>query len=278
MGITFNEMVSTNENSLLLVDGLNLAFRYRDYNEFTTEYVRTVRSLAKSYKSGRIIIAADHGSSRFRKEIYPEYKANRKEKYETQTEEEKEKFARFFNNWEETLLILQQDFELLRFPGVEADDIAGYIVKNKERYNLEQIWLTSSDKDWDLLVADGVGRFSYVTRKETTLDNWEEHYDCQPSEYVDLKILMGDAGDNIKGVEGIGPKRALQLIQQFGSVFDIIESMPVPGKQKFIQALNASKDKLELNMKLVDILTYCEEAIGSENIEKIEQCLIAQHG
>jgi hypothetical protein len=49
--------------------------------------------------------------------------------------------------------------------------------------------------------------------------------------------------------------------------------MPVPGKQKFIQALNASKDKLELNMKLVDILTYCEDAIGSENIEKIEECL-----
>lgn len=274
MGITFNEMVSTNENSLLVVDGLNLAFRYRDYNEFTDEYVRTVKSLAKSYRSGRIIIAADQGSSSFRKEVYPEYKANRKEKYETQTEEEKEKFARFFNNWEETLLILAQEFEIIRFPGVEADDIAGYIVKNKDKFGFEQIWLASSDKDWDLLVTEGVSRFSYVTRKEVTIDTWADHYDCEQFQYVDLKILMGDAGDNIKGVEGIGPKRALQLIQEFGSVFDIIESMPVPGKQKFIQALNASKDKLELNMKLVDILTYCEEAIGSENIERINECLV----
>lgn len=273
MGITFNEMVSTNEKSLLLVDGLNLAFRYRDYNEFTDEYVRTVKSLAKSYRSGKIIIAADQGSSSFRKAVYPEYKANRKEKYETQTEEEKEKFARFFNNWEETLLILAQEFDVIRFPGVEADDIAGYIVKNKTRFEFDQIWLASSDRDWDLLVGEGVSRFSYVTRKEVTIDTWLDHYDCEQFQYVDLKILMGDSGDNIKGVEGIGPKRALQLIQEFGSVFDIIESMPVPGKQKFIQALNASKDKLELNMKLVDILTYCEDAIGSENIESINQCL-----
>lgn len=273
MGITFNEMVSTNEKSLLLVDGLNLAFRYRDYNEFTDEYVRTVKSLAKSYRSGKIIIAADQGSSSFRKAVYPEYKANRKEKYETQTEEEKEKFARFFNNWEETLLILAQEFDVIRFPGVEADDIAGYIVKNKTRFEFDQIWLASSDRDWDLLVSEGVSRFSYVTRKEVTIDTWLDHYDCEQFQYVDLKILMGDSGDNIKGVEGIGPKRALQLIQEFGSVFDIIESMPVPGKQKFIQALNASKDKLELNMKLVDILTYCEDAIGSENIESINQCL-----
>lgn len=274
MGITFNEMMTTNENSILLVDGLNLAFRYRDYDEFSNDYLRTIRSLAKSYKSGRIIIAADHGSSKFRKEIYPEYKANRKERYEQQTEEEREKFQRFFNNWEETLLILEQEFPVIRFQGVEADDIAGYIVKNKAKFGIEQIWLASSDKDWDLLVGEGVSRFSYVTRKEVTIDNWGEHYDCQMHEYVDLKILMGDSGDNIKGIEGIGPKRALQLIQEYGSVFDIIESMPVPGKQKFIQALNANKDRLELNMKLVDILTYCEEAIGSENIEKIEECLI----
>lgn len=274
MGITFNEMITANENTILLVDGLNLAFRYRDYDEFSNDYLRTVRSLAKSYRSEKVIIAADQGSSSFRKTVYPEYKANRKEKYEQQTEEEREKFQRFFNNWEETILILQQEFPVLRFQGVEADDIAGYIVKNKSKYSLNQIWLASSDKDWDLLIGDGVSRFSYVTRKETTVDNWSEHYDCKIHEYVDLKILMGDSGDNIKGVEGIGPKRALQLIQEYGSVFDIIESMPVPGKQKFIQALNGSKDKLELNMKLVDILTYCEEAIGSENIEKIDQCLV----
>lgn len=265
MAITFQELTQTNENTLLVIDGLNLAFRWRDFDEFTNEYVKVVRSLAKSYKAGKIIIAADQGSSSYRKTIYPEYKQNRKEKYETQTEEEREKFERFFNAWEECLLILEQEFTLVRFPGVEADDIAGYIVRNKEKFNLEQIWLASSDKDWDLLVQSGVNRFSYVTRKETTVDNWSEHHDCDREDYVFLKAIMGDSGDNIKGVQGIGPKRGLELITKYGSVYDIMDSIPLAGKQKYIQALNESGQLLELNMQLVDILTYCEDAINWDN-------------
>lgn len=265
MAITFQELTQTNENTLLVIDGLNWAFRWRDFDEFTNEYVKVVRSLAKSYKAGKIIIAADQGSSSYRKTIYPEYKQNRKEKYETQTEEEREKFERFFNAWEECLLILEQEFTLVRFPGVEADDIAGYIVRNKEKFNLEQVWLASSDKDWDLLVQSGVNRFSYVTRKETTVDNWSEHHDCNREDYVFLKAIMGDSGDNIKGVQGIGPKRGLELITKYGSVYDIIDSIPLAGKQKYIQALNESGQLLELNMQLVDILTYCEDAINWDN-------------
>lgn len=265
MAITFQELTQTNENTLLVIDGLNLAFRWRDFDEFTNEYVKVVRSLAKSYKAGKIIIAADQGSSSYRKTIYPEYKQNRKEKYETQTEEEREKFERFFSAWEECLLVLEQEFTLVRFPGVEADDIAGYIVRNKEKFNIEQIWLASSDKDWDLLVQAGISRFSYVTRKETTVDNWSEHHDCNREDYVFLKAIMGDSGDNIKGVQGIGPKRGLELITKYGSVYDIIDSIPLAGKQKYIQALNDSAQLLELNMQLVDILTYCEDAINWDN-------------
>lgn len=265
MAITFKELTQTNENTLLVIDGLNLAFRWRDFDEFTNEYVKVVRSLAKSYKAGKIIIAADQGYSSYRKTIYPEYKQNRKEKYETQTEEEREKFERFFNAWEECLLILEQEFTLVRFPGVEADDIAGYIVRNKEKFNLEQIWLASSDKDIDLLIQPGVSRFSYVTRKETTVDNWHEHYDCAREDYVYLKAIMGDSGDNIKGIPGIGPKRGLEIITKYGNIYDIIDAIPIPGKQKYIQALNESGQLLELNMQLVDILTYCEDAINWDN-------------
>lgn len=265
MAITFQELTQTNENTLLVIDGLNLAFRWRDFDEFTNEYVKVVRSLAKSYKAGKIIIAADQGSSSYRKTIYPDYKQNRKEKYETQTEEEREKFERFFNAWEECLLILEQEFILVRFPGVEADDIAGYITRNKDNYGIEQLWLASSDKDWDLLIQPGVSRFSYVTRKETTVDNWREHHDCDREDYVYLKAIMGDSGDNIKGVQGIGPKRGLEIITKYGNIYDIIDAIPIAGKQKYIQALNDSAQLLELNMQLVDILTYCEDAINWDN-------------
>ena len=79
--------------NLLIVDGLNVAFRwkYSKQLEFKHDYVRTVESLAKSYNCGNIVVLADGGST-YRKSIYPEYKANRKDRYAEQTEEEKKEY------------------------------------------------------------------------------------------------------------------------------------------------------------------------------------------
>ena len=84
-----------NEN-LLIVDGLNIAFRwrYKKVPYYTNDYVRTVESLAKSYDCGNVIVLADGGST-YRKNLYPDYKANRKEKYKDQTEVEKKEFEVF---------------------------------------------------------------------------------------------------------------------------------------------------------------------------------------
>jgi 5'-3' exonuclease len=266
----FSDMTKKATNNLLVVDGLNFAFRYKHAKkrDFGIEFLKTVQSLADSYKCGKVVITADKGSSEFRKTLYPEYKANRKEKYENQTEEEKREFEEFFTDFSDCLTLVSKHYPVLRFQGVEADDIAAYIVRRyKKDYN---IWLVSSDKDWDILIDSNVSRFSYVTRKETTLENWEEHYPIQPSNYVGFKAIMGDSGDNIKGVEGIGPKRASQLLNEHTDIFTLLDTLPLPGKQKFIQNLNKAKDLLELNLQLVDILTYCEEAIGANNMKEID--------
>lgn len=275
MTIKFNDLKKANPKYLMLVDSLNLAFRYKHANKpnFAVDYMRTVQSLAQSYSCGNVFILGDEGHSAYRRSIYPEYKMNRKEKYDAQTEEEKQAFAEFFEDFNSTLDLLLSSYPVLRFKNVEADDIAGYIVKQMDKYGIEKIWLMSSDKDWDLLISDRVSRFSYVTRKETTMENWWDHYTVGPEDYVGLKAIMGDSGDNIKGVEGIGPKRATELLTKYGTVFDILDSIPVPGKQKFIQKLNESKDLIQLNLQLVDILSYCEDAIGIGNIEEIHNVL-----
>jgi len=165
-------------------------------------------------------------------------------------------------------------FPVVRFPNVEADDIAAYIVSKHKRYNINQVWLVSSDKDWDLLVAPGVSRFSYVTRKEITHDNWDTHYECTQDEYISLKCLMGDSGDNVAGVPGVGPKRALQLVQDYGSAYDIISALPISSKYKYIAALNEfGSEGLMLNYKLMDLVTHCEEAIGEENCKNINKVM-----
>jgi len=267
---SFASMSKKDDNIVMVLDSLNLGFRFLHSGEedFAEKYLATVRSLAQSYNAGKVIIACDKGSSSYRKKVFPEYKANRKEKYELQTEAEKAKFERFFQDFEVTLKLLGEHYEVLRYEGVEADDIAAYLVRS---LNYKHLWLISTDKDYDLLVSPTVSRFSYVTRKEITEETWP--YDCSKENYLGLKCLQGDIGDNISGVPGIGPKRAAPLLEQYGDIFGIIEAIPLPGKQKFIQNLNESKDLLVRNIELMDLASYCEDAIGEENIQDIKRRL-----
>lgn len=273
MAFNFTDKIVNDTNATLIVDALNLAFRWKHQgrNDFRYDFQRTVESLAKSYDCERLIIAADWGSSSYRKEICPDYKQNRKEKFAEQTEEEKIAFEEFFEEFEASLELLAEDYLVLRYKGVEADDIAAHLVKEKEKYDLEYIWLISSDRDWDLLIQENVGRFSYVTRKEVRLDNWSEHYNVSPEEYISLKCLTGDKGDNVPGIPGIGPKRAEQLIKEYGSAMDIYDALPISSKYKYVQELNANAEQLLLNYELMDLIAYCDEAIGAENLADIER-------
>jgi len=272
MAFNFSEKITgSGRNATLIVDALNLAFRWKHQGrtDFCDDYVRTVESLAKSYDCSNIIITADKGSSSYRKEIAADYKQNRKDKYADQTEAEKQAFLDFFEEYENTLEALGDLFPVLRYDGVEADDLAAHLVKNRVRYGLGDIWLISSDRDWDLLIDERVARFSYVTRKEVTIENWEEHYDVTRDEYISLKCLTGDKGDNVAGIPGIGPKRALDLIREYGDAMDIYNSLPINSKYKHIQALNDSGDQLLTNYQLMDLITYCDDAIGSDNVADI---------
>lgn len=276
MAFDFSDILDAETtNTTLVVDALNLAFRYKHQgrNDFRYDYQKTVQSLAKSYNCSKVIITADWGSSSYRKEINPEYKQNRKDKFAEQTEEERIAFEEFFEEFEETLEVLAEDYPVLRYKGVEADDIAAHIVKEKEQYGLETIWMISSDRDWDLMIQEGVGRFSYVTRKEVTLENWSEHYDVSPEDYISLKCLTGDKGDNVPGIPGIGPKRAQTLIEQYGTALDLYDAIPISGKYKYIESLNENAEQLLQNYELMDLITFCDDAIGSENIADIKEKL-----
>jgi 5'-3' exonuclease len=276
MSITFKKATESN-NTLLVVDALNLAFRYKHSGatDFATDYIRTVDSLKKSYKASHVIIACDQGSSAYRKALSPEYKQNRKDKQEQQTDAERAAFELFFEDFLATIATIETttSYPVLKFQGVEADDIAAYIVSQKSKLSTDDIWLISSDRDWDLLVQPGVSRFSYVTRKEVTIDNWNDHYDFNPEDYISIKCLTGDSGDNVAGVPGIGPKRAVSLVAEYGSTYDIIASIPVAGKYKYIQELNQCRDLLLLNYQLMDLVTHCREAIGADNLKSIDQTL-----
>lgn len=273
MAITFTSHGKPTPNgNLLIVDGLNLAFRWKHQNklDFEHDYVRTVQSLAKSYNCGEIVVLGDGGSN-YRKSIDPEYKANRKERYKEQTEKEEQEFQEFLAEFQVTMNTLKyKGYLTLKYAGVEADDIAALICQNRENLGIDNIWMISSDKDWDLLIDEHISRFSTVTRKETTLMTWDEHYEFEPEYFLTYKCLTGDKGDNVPGVDGVGPKRATQLIHQYGDVFDIMASLPLDGKYKFMQNLNEfGMEGLERGIKLMDLTWDVDAAVLGHSQEII---------
>lgn len=271
----FEKLVNEKRNNLVAIDSLNLAFRYKWKNEnnFAGSYVSTVESLAESYKADKIVILGDWGSY-WRKSFYPEYKANREVLREKQTEKEAEDFKMFLEELNNAYLLLSdKGYPVIRLKGNEADDMAAYIV-SKYADKFEHTWLISSDKDWHLLISDNVSQFSYVTRKETTLETWP--HNCRPEQYIDLKILQGDSGDNVSKPNGLGPKRAEALLEQYDSVWDM--DFPIDNKLKYIQNLNAfaKEGGIERNFKLMSLLDFCEEAINypdADNTNKIDKIL-----
>lgn len=274
MAFDFDNIIDDVEekDATLIVDSLNLAFRWKHQGrtDFRYDFERTVESLAESYRCDKIVITSDWGSSSYRRGLDENYKMNRKEKFSEQTEEEKIAFEEFFEEYEETLELLSAKYPVLRYKGVEADDIAAHIVKYKSKYGMNRVWLVSSDRDWDLLVEENVSRFSYVTRKEVTLENWKEHYSVSPEQYISYKCLLGDKGDNVPGFPGVGPKKAESLVKAYGDAYSVYDATPIDSHYKFIQAINQNAEQILKNYELMDLITYCDEAIGSDNITDIE--------
>ena len=136
MAFNFSKVLEKDEGSVLIVDSLNLAFRWKHQGrtDFCDEYVKTVISLAHSYRCENIIITSDLGTSTYRKAISDDYKQSRKDKYAEQTDEEKKAFEDFFIEYERTLVELSKVYPVFRFKGVEADDIAAYLVKYRDKF------------------------------------------------------------------------------------------------------------------------------------------------
>ena len=257
-------------NNLLIIDANNLSYRWLqrpNYASFDADFIRTIQSLAKSYEAARTIVCFDFGKSYYRMEMHEEYKGTRKK---PQDEDEIKKYEDFFSVL--NALPDQLDEEVLKFRGVEADDILAWITQNmSERY--DHTWIVSSDRDLYQLIDDNISIFNIFGRKEVTLQTLQEDFDVNPSEYMLSRIIEGDKSDNILGIEGIGPKRAQALAREYKTLDNLLEALPIKGKSKYITNLNAGHDQLIRNEKLINLKQYCVDAIcaGKEGEEPLER-------
>lgn len=175
----------------------------------------TLDDLLKKVNPTHVGVAFDPKGGTFRHEAYEQYKAQREE-----TPEDIRKAVPVIKRLLETMNI--PAFEV---PGFEADDVIGTLAKQGEQAGFE-VFMATPDKDYGQLVSEHIfmyrprhtGGFEVMGPKEVC-----EKYGLQDkTQVIDLLGLMGDASDNIPGCKGVGEKTAVALLQQFGSIDNML--------------------------------------------------------
>ncbi len=211
---------------------------------FTSMLIKLIREENPDHLAVVIDVAGDQET--FRSEIDPEYKANR------------EKAPDDFGGQVQRCLEILEAFEIpiLGEPVVEADDVIATLVRRMQiEHPKLKIRIISRDKDLTQLINENVELFDAHKGSTVTPDDVFKTPDMgvEPSMVGDILAMMGDTSDNIKGIDGIGPKTAAKLIMEYGSidgVYDHIEE--IKGKRK--ENLIAGKSQLEKSKKLVTLV------------------------
>ena len=226
-------------------------------------FANQVFQLIDDEKPDYLVAAFDSKGKNFRHELYTDYKANRSEMPdEIQTQ--------LPYLWE---LLEAMNIPILRVGGVEADDIIGTVAKMCDKENL-QCNIVSGDKDFMQLINDKTFLYAPQARKRAkeifdkkkVLEKWG----VGPEHIIDLLGLMGDSSDNVPGVQGVGPKTAQKLIQDFGSIENIYEEIDSISNEKMREKLLNSKDNALLSKQLVTILTDVKIDATINDFEKRE--------
>lgn len=193
-------------------------------------------------------VAFDVKAENFRKKVYTEYKAGR---HETPPE-----LLEQFPYAKECLSLL--GIKVMELPGYEADDILGTVSALAEKDGEAHLhaYVLSGDRDLFQLISDNV-TVMYAGNSDTLpfdRDAFFEKYGVEPSQFVDMKAIMGDASDNIPGVPGIGEKGAQKLIAAFGSLDGVYGHLDDPSVTKGVRAkLESGKDSAYLSRFLSKI-------------------------
>ena len=226
-------------------------------------FANQVFQLIDDEKPDYLVAAFDSKGKNFRHDLYTDYKANRSEMPdEIQTQ--------LPYLWE---LLGAMNIPILRVSGVEADDIIGTVAKMCDKENL-QCNIVSGDKDFMQLINDKTFLYAPQARKRAkeifdkkkVLEKWG----VGPEHIIDLLGLMGDSSDNVPGVQGVGPKTAKKLIQDFGSIENIYEEIDNISNEKMREKLLNSKDNALLSKQLVTILTDVKIDATINDFEKKE--------
>ena len=238
--------------SVLIVDGTAVAYRaFYAVRELSTRdgrptnalfgFVRMLRQLEAHWRPDRLVVAFDGGSPAHRLEKCPEYKAQR---------------APMPDELRSQLGPINEYLEAAGIPAVllkgqEADDVIATLADRAARSGAT-VRIATSDKDLMQLVDERVRIVPPTkTDEELGVAGVVAKTGVKPSQIVDWLALIGDAADNIPGVNGIGPKTATKLLVQFGTLSDCFEQADKIESESVRSKLQAGRPVAERNVQLM---------------------------
>ena len=209
-------------------------------------FVNTLNEVITKEKPTHIGVAFDHGKT-FRHEAFPEYKAQREE-----TPEDIRLSVPIIKD-----ILSAFRIPILQVDGFEADDIIGTLALKAGAAGVETYMLTP-DKDYGQLVRDNVFQFrprhggGYETMGPAEV--CEKYGLSYPTQVIDLLALMGDSSDNFPGCPGVGEKTAVKLINEFGSIDNLLShSTDIKGKLR--EKVEDAVDDIRMSYFLATIRT-----------------------
>lgn len=250
---------------LVLIDGSSYLYRAfhalppltNAHGEPTGALFGVVNMLRATLKERPEYVAfvVDAPGKTFRDDLYADYKANRPPMPDD-LRPQIEPMCR---------IVEALGLSILRIPGVEADDVIGTLALQGHRDGL-QVTISTGDKDFAQLVRPGIELVNTMTGSRMDSDAAVmEKFGVRADQIVDLLALMGDAVDNVPGVEKCGPKTAAKWLAEYQHLDGVIAAAPTM-KGKIGENLRAALERLPLNRELVTIRTDVPLEVSAQTL------------
>jgi DNA polymerase-1 len=242
-------------NVLHIVDGTYYIYRaYYALRRLSTSdgfptnaifgFVGMLKKLIADESPEYLIMTFDPPGRGFRKEIYPDYKANR----QSMPDDLRPQLPVFRE------IVAAYNIPIIERPGFEADDVMGTLSKVATSTGFDVVLITG-DKDLTQLVNHNVSLLDTMRDKRVGLEQVRERFLVEPAQVPDVLGLWGDTSDNIPGVPSVGEKTAARLIRDFGSIEGVLENLDKIGGKKVPAMLAEHRELAFLSRRLATIKT-----------------------
>jgi DNA polymerase-1 len=202
-----------------------------------------LHNMIQKYQPTHILVARDTKEGSFRKEIYTDYKAHRSEP--------PDELIPQFAIVDELVKVL--GLPEIKAPRYEADDIIGSVA-TQWKNDFDEILIASGDKDLMQFVDGPIKMLDTMKEKIYSREDVKDKMGVYPDQIMDYLSLIGDSSDNIPGVDGIGPKGAQNLIEEYGNLENILKNVDAIKNKRSQTAIANHKDMALLSRELVKIV------------------------